>query len=190
MRNSKIIGANGVLGAALLAIVGSSIAILADTSTQAAPQQAALSESVAKPSESVAKDVARLRAAVKAFASLDRAVAAGYARDGGRCIEHQPHGAMGFHHPKDALYDDRLDVERPEILVYERLADGTYRFNGVEYVVPFSAWPETKEPPMVLGQKLKPAPNLKIWYLHVWTTLENPSGLFADWNPSVKCTAS
>jgi hypothetical protein len=183
MRNGRVIGGNGVLGAALLAIAGSSIAILADTSTQAAPQQTVLSESVAR-------DVARLRAAVKAFTSLDRAVAAGYARDGGRCIEHQPHGAMGFHHPKDSLYDDRLDVERPEILVYERLADGTYRFNGVEYVVPFSAWPETKEAPTVLGQKLKPAPNLKIWYLHVWTTLENPSGLFADWNPSVKCTTS
>ena len=38
-----------------------------------------------------------------------------------------------------------------------------------------------------MGQKLKPAPSLGIWYRHVWVWRENPSGLFADWNPLVKC---
>jgi hypothetical protein len=28
---------------------------------------------------------------------------------------------------------------------------------------------------------------LGIWYLHVWIWEPNPSGLFADWNPSVTC---
>jgi hypothetical protein len=58
--------------------------------------------------------------------------------------------------------------------------------NGVEYVVPLSAWPQD-EPPAVMGQKLKRATSLGIWYLHVWVWERNPSGLFADWNPNVKC---
>jgi hypothetical protein len=71
--------------------------------------------------------------------------------------------------------------------VYEKLPNGEYRLNGVEYIIPFSILPETAEPPVVMGQKLKPAPGLKLWYRHVWVWLENPSGVFEDWNPKVKC---
>jgi len=142
---------------------------------------------MAGPGQAVDQDLVRIRAATAAFKSLDRAVAAGYRRDGGRCVENPPQGAMGYHHQNDGLLDDRLEVERPEILVYERLPDGRYRLNGVEYIVPFSAWPPTKQPPMLMGQRLKPAPSLNIWYLHVWVWLESPSGLFADWNPLVEC---
>ncbi len=135
----------------------------------------------------VERDVARIRAVTKAYQSLDSAVAAGYSRDGGSCIGHPPHGAMGYHHVNQALLDARIEVERPEILVYEKLPNGEYRLNGVEYIIPFSILPETAEPPVVMGQKLKPAPGLKLWYRHVWVWLENPSGLFEDWNPKVKC---
>jgi hypothetical protein len=94
---------------------------------------------------------------------------------------------MGYHHVNQGLLDDRIEIERPEMLVYERLPDGRYRLNGVEYIVPFSVRPATAEAPTVMGQALKPAPQLKIWYRHVWVWLENPSGLFSDWNPRVKC---
>jgi hypothetical protein len=133
------------------------------------------------------RDVARIRSATVAFRSLDAAAGAGYEREVHHCLDNPPHGAMGYHHQNNALLDDRIDLERPEILVYERLPDSEYRLNGVEYVVPFSAWPETREPPTVMGQHLKPAPSLGIWYLHVWVWTENPSGLFADWNPRVRC---
>jgi hypothetical protein len=73
------------------------------------------------------------------------------------------------------------------MLVYERLPNGEYRLNGVEYIVPFSARPPTSEPPRVMGQALKPFEGLGIWYLHAWIWTDNPSGLFADWNPRVKC---
>jgi hypothetical protein len=133
------------------------------------------------------RELARVRAATSAFNALDAAVAAGYRRDGGACIDNPPAGAMGYHHQNDALMDDRIDVERPEMLVYERLPDGAYRLNGVEYIVPLSVWPQTRDAPTVMGQKLKPSPDLNIWYLHVWVWTENPSGLFADWNPRVTC---
>lgn len=137
--------------------------------------------------QSIEQDLERVRKATEPFKSLDKAVAAGYSRDGGNCLEHQPHGAMGYHHSNQALLDDRIEVERPEILVYERLRNGRYRLNGVEYIVPFSARPETAEPPTVMGQQLKPHRGLQIWYLHVWIWTDNPSGLFADWNPRVAC---
>jgi hypothetical protein len=136
--------------------------------------------------DAVDRDVVRLRAATAPFKSLDKAVAAGYEEKVARCIEHQPHGAMGYHHNNKALMDATLDVEKPEVLVYERLADGAYRLNGVEFLVPISAWTR-EEAPTIMGQKLKKAENLGIWYLHVWNWEPSPSGLFADWNPRVKC---
>jgi hypothetical protein len=137
--------------------------------------------------EAVDRDVARLRTATAPFKSLDKAVAAGYAKDVKDCIEHQPHGAMGYHHNNKSLMDATLEVEKPEVLVYEKLADGTYRLNGVEYLVPISAW-KSNEPPTIMGQKLNKAEKLGIWYLHVWNWQASPNGLFSDWNPRVKCS--
>lgn len=144
---------------------------------------------IADPAASVPLEeaLARVRAATESYTSLDAAVADGYARNGGQCLANPPAGAMGFHHQNDALLDDRLELERPEMLVYERMPDGEYRLNGVEYIVPFSAWAQTKPAPAVMGHELKPAPSLGIWYRHVWIWRENPSGMFADWNPLVKC---
>jgi len=135
----------------------------------------------------VAQAVERARTATARFASLDSAVAAGYQRDAGGCLANEPLGTMGFHHANRSLYDDRLDVERPEILVYERLPDGRYRLNGVEYIVPYTARSREATPPRIMGQLLKRADRLQLWYLHVWIWQENPSGVFADWNPTVHC---
>ena len=137
--------------------------------------------------DTVDRDVVRLRAATAPFKSLDKAVAAGYAKNAGNCVEHQPHGAMGYHHNNKGLMDATLDLEKPEVLVYERLADGAYRLNGVEFIVPISAWTR-EDAPTIMGQKLKKAENLGIWYLHVWSWEQSPHGLFSDWNPRVKCS--
>lgn len=133
--------------------------------------------------------VQRVRAATARFVSLDSAVAAGYAADVQQCLAHPQHGAMGFHHENGSLVDATVDVEQPEILVYERLDDGRYVLNGVEYVIPYSRWSPDSAPPTILGQRLKRADRLQLWYLHVWVWRENPAGLFADWNPAVRCPA-
>ncbi|MGH9793545.1 MAG: hypothetical protein ACRD5G_02120 [Candidatus Acidiferrales bacterium] len=181
-------GSGRLRAAGAIAAVASLLACAAPASLEFSNPDAM---TVANQSEAraaaIESEVARVRAATSAFKSVDKAVAAGYRRDGGGCVDNQPHGAMGYHHQNDALLDGKIEVERPEMLVYERLPDGEYRLNGVEYIVPFSARPETSEPPTVMGQPLKPYPALKIWYLHVWVWTENPSGLFADWNPRVKC---
>jgi hypothetical protein len=135
--------------------------------------------------DAVDRDVARVRAATARFKSTEAAEAAGYSRVTD-CVEHQPHGAMGYHFQNTTLLDTTLDVDHPEVLVYERKPDGGFKLNGVEFLVPISAW-TAPEPPRVMGQALKRAEKLGIWYLHVWTWEPSPSGLFADWNPRVKC---
>jgi hypothetical protein len=135
--------------------------------------------------EAVDRDVAALTAATERFKASSVAVAAGY-EPADRCIEHQPHGAMGYHFGNKALHDATLEVEKPEVLVYEKRADGSFKLNGVEYIVPIAAWTRP-DPPTIMGQSLKRADSLGIWYLHVWNFEYSPSGLFADWNPRVKC---
>jgi hypothetical protein len=135
--------------------------------------------------ESVDRDVARARAATERFKAAEKAVAAGYPANE-HCIENQPQGGMGYHYQNNSLLDVTLDVERPEVLVYEKRPDGSFKLNGVEYLVPISAW-KRDEAPTIMGQKLKRAERLGIWYLHVWIWEPSPSGIFADWNPRVKC---
>ena len=130
-------------------------------------------------------DIRRVRSATEPFKNADAAVAAGYARTD-HCVEKPPEGGMGLHFENKALLDVTLDVEKPEVLVYERRTDGTYKLNGIEYLVPISQW-KRDEPPTIMGQQLKRADRLGIWYLHVWIWEPSPSGIFADWNPSVKC---
>jgi hypothetical protein len=135
--------------------------------------------------EAVDRDVAKIRDATARFKATEAAEASGYKRVTG-CVENQPAGAMGYHFQNDALLDTTLDVDHPEVLVYEKKPDGAFKLNGVEFLVPISAW-TAAEPPRIMGQALKKADRLGIWYLHVWTWEPSPSGLFADWNPNVKC---
>jgi hypothetical protein len=135
--------------------------------------------------EAVDRDVARARAATARFKSAEAAVAAGYPATT-QCVEKQPEGAMGLHYGNIALQDTTLDVEKPEVLVYEKMADGSVKLNGVEYIVPLAAW-KGDQPPALMGQPFKKAEGLGIWYLHVWIWEPSPTGLFANWNPRVKC---
>jgi hypothetical protein len=152
----------------------------------AMPMQAAASGE-ALSMASVNRDVERVRAATRSFRVLDSAVAAGYIRDVPNCLKHPEHGAMGFHHRNPTLADAKVEVERPEIILYGRTEKGDHELTGVEYIVPYRAHPREADAPTVMGQKLKRSDDLKLWYLHVWIWRDNPSGLFNDWNPSVGC---
>jgi hypothetical protein len=133
----------------------------------------------------VDREIERARAATARFHSYDEAVAAGY-RPTTKCIENPPQGGMGLHFDHPDLRDATLDVEKPEVLVYEQRPDGSFKLNGVEFIVPLSAW-KRDEPPTIMGQKLKRAEQLGFFYLHVWLWEPSPTGVFADWNPRVKC---
>lgn len=135
----------------------------------------------------VTSAIDQLRAATRPFQAIDSAVAAGYPRTVPECLVHEHHGAMGYHHVNRAYADAKLDIERPEILLYERRPDGAYRLNGVEFIVPYRAWSRDSVAPVLMGQTLHREDNLTIWYLHVWAWTKNPEGLFANFNPDVAC---
>lgn len=142
------------------------------------------------PSEfgaTVDRDIKAVRDATTPFHSMDRALAAGYVQETD-CMEKPPEGGMGYHFTKRELRDGTLELEKPEVLVYEKRADGSFKLNGVEYIVPISAWKHS-DPPTIMGQPLKRFERAGFWYLHAWVWEHSPSGLFADWNPRVKCSA-
>jgi hypothetical protein len=135
--------------------------------------------------DAVDRDVAKVRDATAKFKTTEAAEAAGYKRVTD-CVEYQPAGAMGYHFQNDALLDTTLDLDHPEVLVYEKKPDGAFKLNGVEFLVPISAW-TAAEPPRIMGQALIKVDSIGFWFLHVWTWKPNPSGLYAPWNPDVKC---
>jgi hypothetical protein len=129
----------------------------------------------------------RVRAATSAYHTLDSAVAAGYAAVVPACISDSTHGAMGYHHLNRGYVDKDVILEQPEFLLYERKPDGKYVLNGVEYVVPYRFWPKDSVPPKLLGRDMLRSDALSYWYMHMWVWTNNSAGLFADWNPAVKC---
>ena len=137
----------------------------------------------------VTEDVDRLRAATRAYQSVDSAAANGYPLAVADCIVHAHHGAMGFHHVNRAYVDATLEIERPEILLYERKPDGKYQLNGVEFILPYRFYSRDSVPPVLMGQKLTQEDNLKYWYLHVWAWTNNADGIFSNFNPKVGCPA-
>lgn len=130
----------------------------------------------------------QVREATEGFQSVAAAEAVGYINvNVGECVA-SPDGAMGYHFVNFDLMDLELDAQKPEIMVFIPDGNGGLRLGAVEYAVPIEPWDALYDaPPVVLGQALSQNPVLELYVLHVWLYEENPSGIFADWNPSVSC---
>ena len=138
--------------------------------------------------------LAPIRQATAHFHHVKTAQAVGYAPflD---CVDEPGEGTMGIHFVHNELISDAvLDPLLPEALMYEPEANGRLRLVGLEYIVFQDAWDaEHDAPPALLGQQLHlvPSPNRygvpAFYELHVWVWKHNPSGLFNDWNPRVRC---
>ncbi|MGQ0607201.1 MAG: hypothetical protein ACT4OQ_01880 [Chloroflexota bacterium] len=142
------------------------------------------------------------RAGTEAYADVAATEAAGYGLppEGPlhQCIASTDGtGAMGFHFINgDLVGDIELDPATPEALVYEEGAGGGLTLVALEYVVFAEAWDaENDAPPVLFEQEfmLTEEPNryeLPSFYaLHAWVWKENPSGLYAGFNPDVSCPA-
>lgn len=146
-----------------------------------------------RPETPAAGLVAAVRTATERFRSVDAARAAGYGLFHG-CVSGPQEGAMGIHLVNgDLVGDGALDAALPEALLYE-VRNGRYELLGVEYVVIAEAWhARNVAPPVLMGQLFNyvGSPNrygIPAFYeLHVWAWKANPSGAFADWNPTVSC---
>jgi hypothetical protein len=131
-----------------------------------------------------------LRQATARYASFEQAQRDGYTflfLD--MCMVDQSpeqRGGMGYHYVNtDLLGGAQPEITKPQALLYEPAANGSLKLVAVEYVVPIAAWTGAT-PPRLFGQDFTPNA-FGLYALHVWLYKENPSGMFADWNPTVSC---
>ena len=154
-------------------------------------------EVAAAPRESSPADIdlKAAKAATARYASVEQAKKDGYTGANEPCVS-SPGGAMGIHYVNPPLLGDpALDVRRPEILVYLPDADGKLKLVAIEY------WKADADQdlstrddePTLFGTPFGPpmdghSPTMPKHYdLHVWLYEDNPSGLFAPFNPSLSC---
>lgn len=153
------------------------------------------SVSLAQPAvQPTLEQLAQIRSATAPFEDVNAALKAGYAKFMD-CMS-GPQGAQGQHYTNSALLGaPKLDVLRPQALMYEPRADGSLRLVGMEYIVFQKAWHDAgnKAAPVLLGREfslnttLLPQP---FYALHLWLWQYNPLEVFANWNPLVSCLAS
>jgi len=135
-----------------------------------------------------------VRESTARFQNVLVAEAEGYALQFG-CVSGEDWGAMGLHYVNGKLVESGvLDATRPQIVIYEPVADGSLKLIGADYLLLADAWDKTHSgPPELMGQffHLFTSPNrfgLPAFYtLHVWAWKDNPKGAFVNWHPNVSC---
>ena len=145
--------------------------------------------SPSEPDRQLQEQIAAVRRATQAFQDFDQARAAGYTARLTPCMSDAAQGGMGFHYGKEAAIDGMVKLEEPEVLLYEPQPDGSLELVGIEYIVPFPQW-TAQNPPRLMGHEFHRNETFGLWALHAWLYRENPSGMFADWNPRVSCAAA
>jgi hypothetical protein len=137
---------------------------------------------------SVSQDLARLRQVTAGFHDFNTASAAGWSAPITPCMT-DPGGAggMGFHYGRVEFIDGTATVDKPQLLLYEPEKNGELRLVAVEYIIPYSFVPRSATPPRLFNQNFQQVDAFQLWGLHAWVWRENPSGMFASWNPRVDC---
>ena len=202
---------------ASLVMAGGSLACGEDATptrpTQAA-NRATPSGGDAEATFAVGPDLAAVRAATAKFHDITEAYPAGYTIEFEPCVAVPGLGAMGIHARNEPLMEDQvIDPLRPELLLYAPRSNGGYRLIGVEYFVAVllrdpvtnevdtwksaEPWPSTYQvvtpTPQLFGHTFDgPMPGHIPtmpwhWDMHAWIWAHNPSGMFAEWNPTVQC---
>lgn len=161
------------------------------SSEEAGPEDVTVRASTHPTDAEVNRDLAALRRATAHLHRFELAAEGGWDAAVTGCKENPPEGGMGYHYGNfDYYLDGEANLLEPEVLLYEPQPDGTLRLVAVEYLVPFFAWPGevgVDDPPRLFGRDMKRVDAMGEWQLHVWAWKDNPSGLFADWNPTVDC---
>jgi hypothetical protein len=143
------------------------------------------------PPAALDEELRAVRAATARFHSLEQAEKAGYTTRSGCVVNFTGGpGVMGIHMINDALRSDpALDPFEPEMLLYIPDENGKLRLTGIEYFVWEADWQRVHgagaAPPTMFGQTFdRGTHGIPPHYeLHVWFWAENPTGLFALWNP-------
>jgi len=152
-------------------------------------------------SAGVRHDVHALRVATAQYKHPGPAIKEGFGIvrdvDNLACIAMPGMGAMGVHYALPSRFDSKVQLRRPEALVYQFVGNGHLRLGAAEYIVVRKVWRNAHGPgaarPRLFGHRfnLTKAPNrfgLPAFYsLHAWVWKHNPAGQFTMWNPRVNC---
>ena len=169
---------------------------------------------VSANSPEVNSGLAEIRRATAKFHDYQKAIEAGYTAwspnplvTGSTCST-SAEGNMGYHlvnvslrggAANPAAGNAEINLLEPEMLLYEKQANGKVRLVGVEYIVFKAAWEAAQgagaAPPEILGQPLLASSHtfpggtgsIDHYELHVWTWSPNPLGMFYPWNPDISC---
>lgn len=125
-------------------------------------------------------ELQQARAATAKYRHIEKAIADGYADIN---VVRQN---MGYHFMKVGNVDINFDLKKPEILVYEKLDDGSFRLVAVEYAVPIPLTPNAA-PAGFSGSAdvWTKSAEFNLWLLHAWVWKNNPDGVFKSMNPLV-----
>lgn len=136
----------------------------------------------------VSQDLALLRRVTAPFHDFNVASNAGWKTQITPCMtDAGGAGGMGFHYGNTGLIDGTASVDKPQLLLYEPESNGRLRLVAVEYIIPYSFVPRSATPPRLFNQDFQRVDAFQLWGLHAWVWRENPSGIFAPWNPQVNC---
>ncbi|MEP7254515.1 MAG: hypothetical protein ABI666_02005 [Ferruginibacter sp.] len=128
-------------------------------------------------SNATMEELRNARTATQYYQSVDTAIARGY-HDIGVDVEE-----MGHHYMKAGLVDSVFDLTQPELLVYNRDANGNAYLVAVEYAVPL----DRPRPEGFTGSNdvWDGNANFNLWLLHAWVWAYNPNGVFNPTNPAI-----
>ena len=157
---------------------------------RSAPPLLAVAAAAGADSAKTERQLKQVKQATARFKDVAKAEAAGYVAVG-ECVT-GPSGAMGVPYLNAALLGDpKLDLKKPELLLYEPQADGGMKLVGVEWMQLDTG----QRAPKLMGQRFQGPMNhngTAPWHydLHVWTIRKNRSGTFAQYNRRVSCGAA
>ena len=126
-----------------------------------------------------------VRRATAKFHSTAQAIASGHVPDD-HCVSVPGLGGMGYHWVNSSLVDPVFDPLKPEAVLYATGPGGNLRLIALEYIVINVGQPAPMfgDQPFDVGGTPVPVPH---WSLHVWLYENNPSGLYAPFNPNISC---
>lgn len=135
----------------------------------------------------IGRAVDMLRIATARYQNLNVALADGFVLLH-PCEVRPGEGAVGAVYVNLARLDGRVDLDRPEALIYEESANAPAVLVGAEFAIPYVAWPKS-EPPVFLGQTFQAEDEFGVFALHAWIWRANPNGMFAEAHPGISCAS-
>lgn len=166
-----------------------------------------------------AAELDAIRAATEKYVDVDAAIADGYVLPMEMCVmsadEGQPAqlGGMGLHYVRPDLLGitaqeprvngvgTHTDFNRPSVLIYQPMPDGSQKLVAIENLVWAKAWRAAgnHDAPSFHGHDyyyMHDNPETEVdeahgfephYELHFWLYEDNPLGMFSPFNPRVNC---